>query len=71
MKEKDKASRKRYSGITWLLLMAAIVSALAIIASDQGKSALGNSGAGEIWWVSVPEVELAYLRISGEDRMSR
>lgn len=51
---------KRIATFTWIVLAVAIVSAAMIAAFDIGGSAPGRSGAGDIWWVDVPEVEQSY-----------
>jgi hypothetical protein len=50
-------------GITWLLFVVAIFSAVIITVLDKGQSASQTSGAGDIWWVDVPEVEQSYQQL--------
>lgn len=50
--------------VTWFLLAAAIFSAVIITAFDKGRSASRTSGAGDIWWVDVPEVEQSYRQLT-------
>ncbi|MBS4022134.1 MAG: hypothetical protein KGZ79_06895 [Dethiobacter sp.] len=58
--------KKRISIVTWILLIAAIFSAVLIAVFDIGSSSEGTSGAGDIWWVDVPAVEQSYLKITNK-----
>jgi hypothetical protein len=49
--------------VVWILVIIAIFSAMLITVFDAGGSVTGGSGAGDIWWVDVPEVEQSYRTI--------
>jgi hypothetical protein len=61
-----RPTRKPLPAITWVILFTAILAAVWITALDMGSSGSGTSGAGDIWWVGVPEVEQSYRRLAGE-----
>jgi len=54
---------KKTTAFTRILLIIAIFSALLITIFDAGNSVTRTSGAGDIWWVDVPEVEQSYRAI--------
>ena len=59
--------RNKYlAAISWVALTAAIFLAILIIAFDKGQSAGSISGAGDIWWMDVPEIEQSYQKITTE-----
>jgi hypothetical protein len=57
------------STITWVFLGVAILSAVLIAGLDIGVSANRTSGAGDIWWVDVPEVEQSYRKITERNKI--
>lgn len=59
-----KRQSKYVATLTWVTLTVAIFLAMLIIAFDIGQSASRISGAGDIWWMDVPEVEQSYQKIA-------
>jgi len=55
--------------MSWVALTAAIIIAMLIIAFDKGQSAGSISGAGDIWWMDVPEVEQSYRKVTAKDNL--
>ena len=49
--------------VIWILLIIAVFAAVLITVFDAGGSAARSSGAGDIWWVDIPEVEQSYHTI--------
>ncbi len=56
-------SHKNITAVTRVLLAAVILAVVLIVVFDKGGSASRGSGAGDIWWVDVPEVEQSYRQI--------
>lgn len=65
MQISEKGPKNIISTLTWIVLAVAILSAVLLTAFDQGQSASRTSGAGDIWWVDVPEVEQSYRNLTG------
>ncbi len=66
------AAKKRNNFVekmTWVVLTVAVFLAVLIMVFDKGQSAGHISGAGDIWWVDVPEVEQSYRKVTAEDNL--
>ncbi|MGI6097119.1 MAG: hypothetical protein ACOYBM_03260 [Dethiobacteria bacterium] len=44
-------------------LLVVIAAAIYIVATDQQSYREHSSGAGDIWWVDVPEIERVYKEL--------
>ena len=50
-------------------IMAVVITAVVyIVSTDFGGMAGRDTGAGEIWWTSAPEVEKAYQDITSRSK---